>query len=298
MYDTILVPTDGSDHAVRAAEHGSALSEKFDATVHVLHVVDTQSGAGPFDVGGIRDEVIGRLEEEGEGAIEASEAVFDGSDPLRTGIVRGQPSETILEYATDHEVDILVMGTQGRTGLERYLMGSVTERVIRAAELPVLTVRATDQRHFDGDYDEILVPTDGSRSAGAAVEHGIAIADHFDARLHAVNVVDIGEFAATGNFTPPAELLERYRSQGASATDRIATRARDAGVEAVTAVCEGFPAEELIGYRKDNDIDLIAMGTAGRTGLRRYLIGSTTERIIRRAEVPVVAVNASNQPDQ
>jgi len=298
MYETILVPTDGSDHSIRAAEHALTLSRAFDATVHVVTVLDLRSAAGPFDAGGLDEATLDRLETAGEDAIASVESVVDERDDVRTEVLRGVPSDAILEYASESDVDLLAMGTQGRTGLDRYIAGSVTERVVRRSEVPVLTVRADEGPFDSGGYDEILVPTDGSERAAVAVAHGIAIADRFDARIHAVNVVDIGEIAATGDFRPPTDVLDRCQERGEAATDRILTSARERDVEGIAAVTEGFPAEELLRYCEDNDIDLITMGTAGRTGLDRFLLGSTTERLIRRADRPVIAVPDDGHPQE
>ncbi len=297
MYDTVLVPTDGSGHAERAAAHGLALAGAFDATVHVINVVDVQAAAGPFSAGGVDQPFVDRLEANGEAAIEAAKGVTDerGAGGIRTDIVRGRPAEAILEYAADHEADLLAMGTHGRTGLSRYIAGSVTERVLRLAEVPVLTARAAGQNRATGGYDEILLPTDGSDCAGAAVEHGVGIAAQFDARVHAVTVVDPGSVAHTPLAPAPPGLLESLESAGEQATEQVAADAREAGVDAVTTVREGPPAETLLSYAEDNDIGLIAMGTAGLTGLSRHLLGSTTERTIRRADVPVLAVGAGDE---
>jgi nucleotide-binding universal stress UspA family protein len=297
MYDTVLVPTDGSDHAARAAAHGLALAEAFDATVHVINVVDLQATAGPFSAGGVDRPFVDRLEADGEAAIEEIEAAAGEweTNAISTAVVRGRPAGAILDYAADHDADLLTMGTHGRTGLNRYIAGSVTERVVRLAEIPVLTARATERSHVAGGYDEMLLPTDGSDYAAAAVEHGLAIAAQFDARVHAVTVVDSGD-AVRGLQPPmPSGLLEALESAGEKATERVATDARDAGVDVVTDVREGSPAEELLAYAEDNGVGLIAMGTAGRTGVDRHLLGSTTERTIRQAEMPVLAVNAGKQ---
>lgn len=295
MYETILIPTDGSDHSVRAAEHGHYLTQLFDATVHVISVVDIPGAAGVFDAGGIDQKYVDRLTEEGERAIEAVEAAVGERDDVTTAVVKGEPSETILEYADDHDVDVITMGTHGRTGLNRYIAGSVTERVVRLADVPVLTVRATDQSQLVGEYDEILIPTDGSEPAATAIDHGLAIAQKTGARIHAVNIVDVGDVAISPNYTPPTEVIEHLESEGEAATDRIATQAQERELDAITEVREGFPASDLLDYADEHDIDLITMGTAGRTGLNRYLLGSTTERIIRHAEMPVLAVNAREQ---
>ena len=91
MYDTIVVPTDGSEHAMRAAEHGRYLARAFDATVHVITVVDAQATAGPFDAGGVDERLVARLEEQGENAIETVEAALEGVESTRTAVLRGDP---------------------------------------------------------------------------------------------------------------------------------------------------------------------------------------------------------------
>jgi nucleotide-binding universal stress UspA family protein len=295
MYDTVLVPTDGSDHSVRAAEHGLNLAAAFDAAVHVLSVVDVQGAAGVFDAGGVDEEFIANLENDAEDAIGAVEAVVDDPEAVTTATVRGRPSEGILEYATDHGADAIAMGTHGRTGLNRYIAGSVTERVVRLADVPVLTARATEQSRTAGSYDEILLPTDGSDYAAAAVEHGVAIARETGARIHAVNVVDVGAVSASPNYALPTGIVEELVTAGEAAAEEVAASAREEGVDATTAVQEGLPGRDLLAYAEENDVDLVAMGTAGRTGLSRHLLGSTTERIIRHADVPVLAVNAREQ---
>ncbi|MFB6184274.1 MAG: universal stress protein [Haloarculaceae archaeon] len=290
MYDTIVIPTDGSEHAVRAAEHGRYLADVFDAAVHVLNVVDVQSAGGLFDAGGVDEEFVTRLEAKGEHAVAAVEDVFDGWEALTTAVRRGKPAETILDYATEVDADVLTMGTHGRTGLDHVVTGSVTERVLRHADVPVLTVRATERNRVDA-YEEVLVPTDGSDAAAAAVAHAIAIARETGARVHAVTVVDVESVAIGPDYASPGTLIESLKMAGTEATDDVAERVRAAGLSATTAVQQGFPTQELLAYAEANDVDLIAMGTHGRTGLGRVLLGSTTERIVRRADVPVLAVH-------
>jgi nucleotide-binding universal stress UspA family protein len=299
MYDTILIPSDGSEHAVRAAEHGSYLGRAFGSTLHLLNVVDVQAAAGLFDAGGVDEAFVDSLVAEGDAAVDAVDDVlddaFEESGRLHRTVVRGEPSDTILEYADDHDADLIAMGTHGRTGINRYIAGSVAERVVRLADAPVLTVRATEQSRPTGDYRDVLVPTDGSELAAAAVDHGIAIAAATDARVHVVNVVDVGSVGLAPGALSRSEVHEQLVAQGEEATENVAARARDADVDVVTEVREGTPAAALCEYADDHGVDLIAMGTAGRTGLDRYLLGSTTEQVIRRARVPVLAVNARAQ---
>lgn len=146
MYDAILVPTDGSEPSLRAAEHAAGLAARFDATLHALYVVD----ANPSPLAVSRADVRETLREVGE---QAAESVFenvervaaDAGVELETAMVEGAPAERIVDYAGDNGVDLVVMGTHGRSGLGKRLLGSVTERVVRNAPVPVLTVGNDDE---------------------------------------------------------------------------------------------------------------------------------------------------------
>lgn len=292
MYDTILVPTDGSDDAIRAADHAAALARAFDATVHLVTILDLDAAGGPFDAGGLDEAFVERLRADAEERIETTRGAITVPGGPRTAVEEGNAVRGILDYADDHDIELIAMGTQGLTGVDRYIAGSVAEGVLRQAKVPVLTARATDRSDTAGGYGDVVLPTDGSEYAAAAVEPALAIAEQFDARVHVLHVVDVGDVATGANYTPPVELVERLEAAGRSVTESVAERVRDAGLEAASEVREGFPAADVLDYAEETDADLIAMGTAGKTGLNRFLVGSTTERVIRHAQIPVLAVNA------
>jgi nucleotide-binding universal stress UspA family protein len=141
MYDDILLPIDGSEPSLQAAEHAIELATTYDATLHALYVVD--SDPSPLAVS--RADVRETLREVGE---EAGEAAFAKLEPLAEAagvelvlsMLEGTPEQRIVDYATDTDIDLVVMGTHGRSGLGRRLVGSVTERVVRSAPVPVVTV--------------------------------------------------------------------------------------------------------------------------------------------------------------
>ncbi|NHN63568.1 universal stress protein [Haloarcula sp. JP-Z28] len=295
MFNSILVPTDGSEHATRAAEHGAALARAFSASLHVMAVIDTRTAGGPFSGGDLEDETLDRMTADAEDTVTAITDAVDAAGAIQTTIRTGNPADEICAYRDDHDIDLIAMGTHGRTGVGRYLAGSVTESVVRHADVPVFTVRVTEQSRKTDSYDDILVPTDGSTAATAAVEPACEIAAQFDSRLHALNVVNLGDVATGSEYTLPTDLIDMLEAQGEKVTERIAARARESGVETVTQVVDGFPAADILDYAEENDIDLIVMGTAGRTGLNRFIMGSTTERLIRHADMPVLAVNARDQ---
>ena len=137
-------------------------------------------------------------------------------------------------------------------------------------------------------YSEILVPTDGSPASDAAIEHAIDLAGRYDATLHALYVVD---GAAYSSLEAGAEIVvEALESEGEEATGRVADAAADAGVECVSTVASGTAYRSIHDYVDGNDIDVVVMGTHGRKGLDRYLLGSVTERVVRTSDVPVLTV--------
>jgi nucleotide-binding universal stress UspA family protein len=142
MYDRILVPTDGSPGIRSVITHALGLAEVHDAEVHGLYVVDTGSFA-TLPVEMTWDGMAEMLHEEGELAMSEFKNLT-GDVPTETAIVEGNPSDEIVDYAVEHQCDTIVMGTHGRGGIDRLLLGSVAERVVRASSVPVVTVPIDD----------------------------------------------------------------------------------------------------------------------------------------------------------
>lgn len=139
MYDSILVPTDGSDGASVAVDHAIEQAANHDATLHALFVVDTDVVGAHTSEDFVREQ----LEGIGTNAVEsvASQASEAGLSNVETDVVDGAAHEGILDYAEDNDIDMIVMGTRGRSGLDKYLLGSVTEKVLRLSDSAVLTVK-------------------------------------------------------------------------------------------------------------------------------------------------------------
>jgi len=146
MYDAICCPTDGSHGSDAAVEHACELAALADARVHALFVVDESiAGAAEWDM------VVEREEARGERALDAVAAAGERHGvPVDRHLRRGRAHEEILDAAGDYGVDLIVMGTEGRSGLGRFLSaGSVAERVVRHSSVPVLTVRTSEERGDD-----------------------------------------------------------------------------------------------------------------------------------------------------
>lgn len=142
MFDRILIPTDGSDPVRPAVDMALNLAKTHEATLHVLFIVDQPiaiSGAGEGFSG--LDNLLDALEKEGRRAIDTVAEQAEESDvEAVTAVRRGNPHDDILTYAAEHDINLIVVGTHGRTGVKRALLGSVTEDIVRHSEIPVLTV--------------------------------------------------------------------------------------------------------------------------------------------------------------
>lgn len=262
MYQHILLPTDGSDVAERAGQLAISVAERFDATLHVLSVVEP----GKEDQG---EERVQRIAEvAGEHGVDTEPETKASMENV---------SEEILAHAQQVDAQAIVMGTTGRTGISRFILGSTAMQTVQNATIPVMTVHEDSEPLFRGE--NILVPTDGSPGADAAVDTAIGIARETGATLHTMFVGDEG--AGQNGETPAHEVAER---------------ATQAGIQDVEVIVrDGSPDAEIESYISEVPCDLVVMGTHGRRGLRRYILGSTTERVLRFATVPVVTTRSREE---
>jgi nucleotide-binding universal stress UspA family protein len=140
MYETILLPTDGREASKAAYDHAMEIAERFDATLHVLYVADTTE----YSTVTFEDNVVDSLEREGKQVVDGVVEDAEARDVDAVGVVmQGGAYETIQSYVDENDVDMVVMGTHGRSGFDRIVLGSVTEHVVRTADVPVVTARET-----------------------------------------------------------------------------------------------------------------------------------------------------------
>ncbi|MFC7187178.1 universal stress protein [Halorubrum yunnanense] len=285
MYEDILLPFDGSDGAAEALHHAAEIAHWADATIHVLFVADTRRDS----VTVVETQVVDALVQEGEDIVEEAEKTLDtlGVD-YDSDVVQGHPAPTIVEYAEQDEYDVIVMPTRGREGVSRYLIGSVTEKVVRLSSVPVLTARMRPDEQLVFPYETILLPTDGSAGAARAAEHGLSLAAALDATVHVLSVVDDTSLGLDVRST----VSGREREQAATdAVDDLVSEAETRGVSnSVRHVEHGSPIEVILDAIESNDIHAVVMGTTGRRGSDRILLGSVAEKTVRSAPVPVITV--------
>ncbi|MFB6161109.1 MAG: universal stress protein [Haloferacaceae archaeon] len=138
--------------------------------------------------------------------------------------------------------------------------------------------------------DTILVPTDGSRAARRAAEQAVSLAAESGGTVHAIYVMDMGDMDFVATPSDIAETRSRIEKKGRELVEAVEALADDAGVDCVTVVKSGIPEDEIIEYGHDNDVDLVVMGKRGRSDPDKTVLGSTTERVVKRSDIPVRVV--------
>lgn len=285
MYENLLVPVDGSDGAAGILHHAAEIAQSSDAQVQLVHVADTTQDS----VTVVEADVVDALVQRGEEIVdEAAKTMNTHGVAAGTDVVQGNPAPTIVEYADRYHHDLIVIPTHGREGLSRHLLGSVTEKVVRLSSVPVLASRMKSDEQLEYPYDDILIPTDGSPGASHAVDHGLSLASRLDATVHALSVVDDTLPGLDIGTTVTGEADEE---QASAAVDDLISDAEERGLtDTVRHIEHGSPAEEILECIESNDIDAVVMGTTGRRGTDRILLGSVAEKTVRTAPVPVITV--------
>jgi nucleotide-binding universal stress UspA family protein len=285
MYDNILLPFDGSEGAAAVLHHASELAHWADATIQVLYVADTTRDS----VTVVEGETVDALVQRGDDVVdEAAKTLETLGVAYDTDVVQGNPAPTIVDYAERYDQDLVVMPTHGREGISRYLIGSVAEKVVRLSSVPVLTVRMQPDETLTFPYENILVPTDGSDAATHAAEHTLSLAASLDATVHALSVVDETALGLDVRSTIASNESEQA---AIDAVETVVSEAKTRGVtNTVRHIEHGTPFEEILDCIDSNDIHAVGMGTTGRRGTDRILLGSVAEKTVRSAPVPVMTV--------
>ena len=297
MYDRIVIAVDGSDEAAHAARRGLSFANVFDATVDVVHVVERKA----LRLTRTSDERT-RLRDRGAAILDEIERVASETGPaISTELIEGKPAVRISEFAAAADADLVVVGRQGLTGVTRRLVGGVTEAILHRSPVPVFVVPDGDLApETAAGYPEILLPTDGSEAAADAVPHGGAIGRNYGSTVHVLNVVDLQ--AAGGAFNAgglDSEFVERLEAGGREAVGRVADGIGDArsGIEVRTAVKRSTSFDGVAAgireYVADNGIDLVVMGSHGRSNLERQLLGGVASAVLRSVDVPALVVTRS-----
>lgn len=267
--EKLLLATDGSEFSKGAVREAISFAKKCSSKLYAIRVLETNA-----EYESISTSIFEKEETEAAAQLQSikSDAAKEGVDCETIFMEGPDPSEAIVSEAADREIEMIIIGRRGRKGLARLLMGGVAAKVIGHAPCKVLVVPKAAKI----EYKTILVAADGSAHSSAAVSEAIAIAKHCGSNIIAVSAArddsELEEAKANVN-----KVLALGQKEGLS-------------VETLTPVGRSY--DVIVETAGGRGVDLIVMGTYGKTGLKKALMGSSTEKVIGSAGCAVLVVKA------
>jgi nucleotide-binding universal stress UspA family protein len=291
MYRSILVPLDGSPAGEHALPLAISIARRESAALHLAHV-HVAGGSLGVDAAPRRDDGDQRAREQTYLDDLARKISGAGELPITTALLDGPVAHALHGYAATHGVDLMVMTTHGRGVLSRLWVGSVADRLMRQSSSPVLLVRPQDTPPdvaAEPALKRVLVPLDGSALAEQILPHACALARLMAAELTLVQAAELA-LASTELYGSEfdSSFQERVQARAQRYLDGLAAGLRAEGINVATKVVLGWPAQHILEYAHEHEIDAIALATHGRGGMVRMLLGSVTDKIVRGATAAVL----------
>ncbi|MDI6727944.1 MAG: universal stress protein [Thermodesulfovibrionales bacterium] len=278
----MLVAIDGSESSMHALKESFKLARNEKSWITVVSVVPEYKG--DLDLVAVGN-VMASMRKPCENALHKADELARAEGALiKTVCEEGEAYERIIDLAEAENCELIVMGRRGLSRLERVLVGSVTARVIGHSPIDVLVVPLTAEI----GWNKILLATDGSRYSKAAAERAIDFAGEYGGELRVVSVVDVpAEF-----YGEAPDAVEDLINKAKGYAEDVKRQAESAGIKAETFVREGETYKAILDLAKEQNVNAIVMGSHGRTGLKRLLMGSVTEKVIGYASCPVLVVKS------
>lgn len=299
MYTSIVVPLDGSEFARRALPIALALARRSDAALHLVHVHEPVVFPGNAPMWDTRLDDESRWKMQSELTEVATRLTRETSLSVDATFLDGAIVPTMQTYLADHRADLVVMTSHGRGGLSRAWLGSVADGLLRHATVPVLLVRADAESSSDPVeplFHRILVPLDGSAMAEEALDHVVSLGMPDVTVYMLLTVIVPMQFMAPAEYPYPDDALrtdgpemQSRRATALEQLERSAQALRESGAIVETRVEVRYqPAQGILDVAEEWHADLIAVATHGRGGVKRVLLGSVSDKVMRAATVPVL----------
>jgi nucleotide-binding universal stress UspA family protein len=305
MYRSILVPLDGSAAAEHALPWALSLARRFEAALRIIHVHAPTWGV--YGEGGVYDALIDRELREGlqaylDGVIQRLSAVTNV--PLSSALLDGLVAGAINRHVIESEVDLVVMTTHGRGPMARFWLGNVADALVRKSTIPMLLVRPEESEADltqEPAIGRVLIPLDGSQLAEQILDPATALAAATKAQVTLLRVVQqltpesyVPHSRRVSGIRPAllTQIQEVDRQEWAHAEkylNQLAERLRTRSLTVETRVVSHVrPATAILDDASTHGVDLIALATQGRGGLKRLLVGSVADKVLRGATTPVL----------
>jgi nucleotide-binding universal stress UspA family protein len=285
MTTRILVPYDNSEQAEYALEH--AFGEFESATIVLEHVIEPftdYTGGGGYEMTRYKQQL-----ENTEAMLENVRERYDDPERIEPLVHYGRPVHRILRTIDEEDIDQVFIGSHGRDGATRLLLGSVAETVARRSPVPVTVVRQPTDGYERPDH--VLVPFEGSDTSQRALSY--ALDQYDDATVTALYVAFPADEEG-GDIEAVFDALEDWDDERAAHVESILSTAEEVAAEHDRSVetdsVDGTPARAVVEYAEEHDVDRVVIGSTGRDGLTRLLLGSVAETVVRRSPVSVTVV--------
>lgn len=291
----LLLAIDSSEDAELATDTALELARATNSELHVVYVgqiyyvgMDARVRVNPAGVPTVQ------MEQEAQKKFDVElEKISDAGGSVAEAHLRmGAAAEEILELAEEMDAGLIVLGSRGLGGIRRALMGSVSHSVVRHAHCPVMVVRPLGQEGSSFVEGTILASTDGSHEADLAVRTAADIAGSVGSELHLVHVLPVSRLYSNVDIALAQGIKQHHkesRQEAEKLLEEQASKAKDGGTEVAEAhLVEGEPAAEIVALAEDIGAGLIVMGSRGLGGIRRALIGSISDAVVRHAHCPVI----------
>ncbi len=300
MYSKILIPLDGSTVAERVLPFARILSGALKLPIELLEVVDIAAVTAHIAADKARylEKIITEAERSSREYLEKIAPQFTGSKVTCT-VLQGHAADVITERAGAEPDTLIAMATHGRSGINRWLLGSVAEKVLRGTKSPLFLVRAG----FDGDtasavtLKTIVAPLDGSELAESVLPTVTEVAKMLNLEVVLCRAYELpaSDYYGSEAYLPDyEEMTKQVEAEAENYLRQKAEALKAAGLAKVsTVVLAGSGAEEIIRYAREHHNALVAMCTHGRSGVGRWVLGSVTEKVVRHSDDPVLVVHAA-----
>ena len=300
MHSKILIPLDGSKTAEKVLPYARYLAGRFKIPVELLAVLDIAEMATHVSAGRTRH--LDTMIEDGTSAstsyLRGIATTFPEGNITCT-VEKDRPEEAIIRKAATDSGILIAMATHGRSGMNRFLLGSVAEKVLRGSANPLLLVRAKEESKTSDEaaFKSIVVPLDGSALAESVIPLAATMAKNLDLEVVLFRAYHIPYNAYAGDDGFYAvnydDLLASVRDEAKEYLDKHVAEVKKFGVAKVSALSkEGIAGDEIIALGRTTPEALIAMCSHGRSGIGRWVLGSVTENVVRHSDAPVLVVRA------
>ncbi len=297
MYEKILLPLDGSELAEVALPYVEKLAGRLGSEIVLAHVSE-------LDPGTHEDEHQNYLHKIVEVTKEGASTYCDkpGNGPavaVRSVILYGQPAEKIVEYAENESIGLIVMATHGQSGIQRWALGSVADKVVRATLRPVMLIRAGGAKpdiRADALLNKVLVPLDGSNEGEAIIPFVEDLASMLKIKVVLIQILPKGYDTGYQYMPLPEQQMAADRAHAIKYLNDMGARLKEKGIDVHEALGIGSrssnAAEQIIQSAADVQADFLAMTTHGRSGVGRWAFGSVAEKVLQAGNTPLLLVRS------